>query len=193
MQFAGIKLTTFYLVRHAHARWSQDENRPLSAMGIKDAVHVGNKLCKHPITLIYSSPAKRARQTISPLAELLGIPIQIEPDLQERKLGSGVFDDFFKAVEVTWQDPSFAHLGGESSVNAQKRGIAMVQQLLERHPTEHIVLSTHGNLMALILQAFDPSVDFMFWKSLSMPDIFQLTTNQTGHGFTRRLWQGAAK
>ena len=44
--------------------------------------------------------------------------------------------------------------------------------LLERHPTEHIVLSTHGNLLALILQTFDPSVDFVFWKSLTMPDIY---------------------
>jgi len=54
-----------------------------------------------------------------------------------------------------------------------------VKRLLKRHPTENIVLSTHGNLIALILQAFDSSIDFMFWKSLSMPDIYQLDISQS--------------
>lgn len=184
-------MSTIYLVRHAHSEWTPDENRPLSAKGIKDAVRVGNQLCKYPINIIYSSPANRACQTISPLAEQLGLPIQIEPDLRERELGSAVFDDFFKAVEVTWQDPSFAHPGGESSVNAQKRGIAVVKRLLKRHPIENIVLSTHGNLMTLILQAFDSSIDFRFWKSLSMPDVYKLSISQSGKGLAQRLWQEA--
>jgi 2,3-bisphosphoglycerate-dependent phosphoglycerate mutase len=114
----------------------------------------------------------------------------MEPDLHERRLGNGVFEDFFKAVEMTWLNPSFAHPGGESSATAQKRGIAVVRRLLERHPAEHVVLSTHGNLMALILQAFDPSVDFMFWKSLSMPDVYKLNISKSGKAFIQRLWQG---
>jgi 2,3-bisphosphoglycerate-dependent phosphoglycerate mutase len=74
---------------------------------------------------------------------------------------------------------------------AQKRGIAVVQRLLEKHPVQHIVLSTHGNLMALILQIFDPSVDFIFWKSLTMPDVYKLKISQSGKGLMQRLWQEA--
>lgn len=113
----------------------------------------------------------------------------MEPDLQERRLGDGVFEDFFKAVETTWQNPSFAHLGGESSTTAQARGMAVMQRLLEKHLREDIVLSTHGNLMALILQAFDSSIDFVFWKSLTMPDIYKLNISQSGKGLVQRLWQ----
>jgi 2,3-bisphosphoglycerate-dependent phosphoglycerate mutase len=182
-------MSTLYLVRHAHAEWTPDENRPLSAHGLGDANLVAEILYKHPIDAIYSSLAQRARQTITPLAEQLDLPIHIEPDLQERKLGDEVFKDFFKAVEITWRNPSFAHPAGESSITAQQRGIAVVERLLERHPTEHIVLSTHGNLMALILQVFDPSVDFMFWKSLSMPDIYKLNIEQSGMGLFQRLWR----
>jgi 2,3-bisphosphoglycerate-dependent phosphoglycerate mutase len=115
----------------------------------------------------------------------------MEPDLQERRLGDGVFEDFFNAVEITWQNPSFAHPGGESSITAQQRGVAVVQRLVERHPAEHVVLSTHGNLMALILQIFDPSVDFMFWKSLTLPDIYRLKISRSGKGVMQRLWQEA--
>jgi len=183
-------MPTLYLVRHAHADWTPDENRPLSAQGRKDAARVADILGDYPIRAIYSSPARRARQTISPLTERLGLSINLEPDLQERKLGNDVFADFFKAVEVTWQDPSFAHPGGESSAAAQKRGITVVQRLLKRHPSEHIAISMHGNLMALILQGFDPSVDFVFWKSLSMPDVYKLNISQSGKAFIQRLWQG---
>ena len=55
--------------------------------------------------------------------------------------------------------------------------------------TEHIVLSTHGNLMALILQVFDPSLDFAFWKSLTMPDLYTLNFSQAGEAAIDRLWQ----
>jgi 2,3-bisphosphoglycerate-dependent phosphoglycerate mutase len=97
------------------------------------------------------------------------------------------YNDFFKAVEVTWRNPSFAHPGGESSFMALKRGIAVVHRVLEKHPGQQIVLSTHGNLMALILQSFDPSVYFIFWKSLTMPDVYKLNISQSGKGLMQRL------
>jgi 2,3-bisphosphoglycerate-dependent phosphoglycerate mutase len=184
-------MSTLYLVRHAHAEWTPDENRPLSARGREDANRVAYKLSEYPISAIFSSPARRACQTITPLAEVLGLSINIEPDLRELKLGDGVFEDFFKAVEVTWQNTSFAHPGGESSVMAQKRGIAVIKRLLELHPAQAIVLSTHGNLMAMVLQIFYPSVDFMFWKSLTMPDVYRLNISQSGEGLIQRLWQEA--
>jgi len=167
-------LTTFYLVRHAHADWTLDENRPLSAQGFEDAQRVADVLQEYPICAIYSSPERRAYQTISPLADQMGIQIEIETGLQERKLGVDAFEDFLGAVKVTWQDPSFAHPGGESSDVAQMRGLAVVKRLQVKQPNEAVVLSTHGNLMALILQAFNPKIDFLFWKSLSMPDIYRL-------------------
>ena len=182
-------MSTFYLVRHAHTDWTPDENRSLSAQGSEDANRVANTLSEYPISAIYSSPERRAYQTISPLTRRLHLSIHMELDLQERRLGDGVFEDFFKAVEETWRNPTFAHPGGESNVIAQKRGIAVVQQLLVKHPAQHIVISTHGNLMALVLQIFDPSVDFMFWKSLTLPDIYKLNISQSGKGLMQRLWQ----
>jgi 2,3-bisphosphoglycerate-dependent phosphoglycerate mutase len=183
-------MTTFLLVRHAHADWTPDENRPLSAQGSKDAIRVADTLREYPVEMIYSSPVIRAHQTITPLAEQLGLQIHIEPDLRERKLSEKVFEVFFGAVEATWQNPSFAHPGGETSDDAQKRGIAVVERLQVKSPNEAIVLSTHGNLMALLLQGFDPTIDFVFWRSLTMPDVYKLTISQSGKVKIQRLWQG---
>ena len=93
-------MTTFYLVRHAHADWTPDENRPLSAQGSRDAIRVADILSDFHVDTIYSSPATRAHQTIAPFAKRIGLQILIEPDLRERKLGEESFEDFFGAVEA---------------------------------------------------------------------------------------------
>ncbi len=182
-------MSIFYLVRHARAGWTPDENRPLSAKGHADAERVADALQQLPITVIYSSPARRAYQTITPLAARLDLPIHTLPDLRERQLCGGAVKDFFKAVEATWTDSSFTHPGGESNTAAQRRGVAAVRRLQEQHPTEHLVLATHGNLLALLLQHFDPSINYAFWKSLTMPDVYRLGVSADGEAAIRRLWQ----
>ena len=175
-------MSTFYLVRHAHAEWTPDENRPLSGRGRADAEQVADVLGGVPITAVYASPARRARETIAPLAVRLGLPIQIVPDLRERALCHG-------AVKATWSNPSFAHPGGESNAVAQRRGVAVVHRLQERHPDKHVVLATHGNLLALVLQRFDARVDFAFWRSLTMPDVYALRVSVDSEVSVHRLWE----
>lgn len=181
-------MAIIYLIRHAHTFWTPDEDRPLSAQGSRDAIRVADALEGYPVDIIYTSPATRARQTISPFAERFGLKLQIEPDLRERKLGDEKFEDFFGAVEITWRNPFFAHPGGETSAEAQKRGLAIVKRLQAKNPGKAIVLSTHGNLMALVLQGFDPLVDFDFWKSMTMPDIYLLKTGSEKPAI-QRMWQ----
>jgi 2,3-bisphosphoglycerate-dependent phosphoglycerate mutase len=181
-------MNTFYLVRHAEAIWSEDENRPLSCQGHKDSERVADILVKQPIALIYSSPYQRARETIAPLAKRLNLEIQIEPNLRERCLSSENVEDFFPAVEQTWVDPTFAHPGGESNAAVQKRGIAVLARLHEETSSKQIVLSTHGNFLAVLLQYFVPSIDFNFWKSLTFPDIYQLSFLPNGETIILRLW-----
>jgi 2,3-bisphosphoglycerate-dependent phosphoglycerate mutase len=176
-----------YLVRHAHAEWSPDEDRPLSPRGQADAQAVADLLARHAIDAIYASPAARARQTIEPLAARLDLPIQTERDLRERELGDAPVADFQAAVRATWDDPAFHHPGGESNLAAQQRGVAVVERLAARHPHAPVVVATHGNLLALILQQYDAVAGFAFWQALSMPDIYRLETSASGANWSR-VW-----
>lgn len=182
-------MSTFFLVRHAHASWTPDEGRPLSSLGQEDARCVADILQRYSIHAIYSSPSRRARQTVAPLAARLNLPIQLEPDLRERQLGSLDHMEFIQAVEATWRDPSFAYPEGETNAAAQQRGLAVIHKLQAQHPADHAVLATHGNLMALVLQAIQPSVGFAFWQSLTMPDIYAFGINRNGKSNLNRLWQ----
>ena len=183
-------MNTFYLVRHAEGNLTLDENRPLSERGHLDAKQAAEILLKYPISVIYSSPYLRARQTIAPLSSRLEIDVQSEPDLCERKLNDGQAVDFLKAVEATWEDFSFAHPGGESNSAAQQRGVGVLSRVDQRHQEDHIVISTHGNLLALTLNHFEPSIDFNFWKSMTFPDIYKLNINADGQPVIHRLWDG---
>jgi len=67
-------------------------------------------------------------------------------------------------------------------------GVRVIHQLSVCHPGDHLVLSTHGNLMGLILQYFDERINVDFWKALSMPDIYSFSPENNEINLVR-LWQ----
>lgn len=182
-------MTTFYFVRHAHANWIPDENRPLSESGHKNAEWVADLMQSLPLQYIYSSPYRRAAQTVEPLANRLGLPILTLDDLRERDLAGEAVDDFEAAIKAVWHDPTFAHPDGESNQVAKQRGAQVMDYLYQKHPHDHVALASHGNLLALTLQHFDATIGYDFWQTMSMPDIYQATIVDNEMTGLQRLWE----
>lgn len=180
--------TSLTFIRHAHAPWSPDENRALSARGQRDALRLAQTLAADRVTFIASSPYLRAIQTVLPLAERLFLPVQLECRFRERLLGAWDASSFREAVRRTWLDDDFAFPGGESNQLAQKRGLAALHDLLSAHPGGSIVVSTHGNLLCLLLKSYNPSVGYDFWSALTMPDIYRLELQDDSLLSCARLW-----
>src|SRR5215207_3796452 len=103
-----------YLIRHAHSAYSPDEMRELSPSGHAAAKHVAELLEGRAVSRIVSSPYTRAIQTVQPLADRLGVAVEIEPDLRERLLCTEVLADFHGPLERVWRDFDFCYPGGES-------------------------------------------------------------------------------
>lgn len=79
---------TLLLVRHAdagdRAAWTGDDlARPLSASGRAQSQALAELLGDRPVPVILSGPAKRCVDTVAPLAELLEVPVEVEPALTE--------------------------------------------------------------------------------------------------------------
>ncbi|HKH74970.1 MAG TPA: histidine phosphatase family protein [Vicinamibacterales bacterium] len=180
--------TTIYLVRHAHAEWREDEGRPLSTDGINAAKMVAARLSARPIAAIYTSPSRRSVETVGPLAHSLGLRPEVVPDLRERELPAVPLEEFETLVREAWSSPDQPPRGGESNVRAQIRGLAVVRTVAERHVGSHVVLATHGNLLALVLNALDPKFAYEFWRRLSFPDIYQLTFADAELRRVERVW-----
>lgn len=168
--------TYIYLVRHAQSAYSPDEmGRGLTEKGLADAKMVTEILMYDEIDIVFSSPYRRAVQTVEGIAKQIGVSIHTEEKFKERILGSKSVTNFEEAINKLWSDIYFSFEGGESNVIAQKRGIAALQEILNSYKGKKIVVGTHGNIMTLIMNYFDEQYNFEFWKQLTMPDIYKLT------------------
>src|SRR5262245_17436341 len=80
---------TVYLVRHAVAlsrkAWKGDDDdlRPLTPKGQRQAVGLADLLRDAPVRRVESSPAVRCVDTVQPLAEKLGLPVETSDLLRE--------------------------------------------------------------------------------------------------------------
>jgi 2,3-bisphosphoglycerate-dependent phosphoglycerate mutase len=95
--------------------------------------------------------------------------------LREREVPAVPLRQFEQMIKQAWQSPGISPLGGESNVHAQTRGVDVLHKIVARHPRQHILVSTHGNLLALILNGLDRAYGYEFWRRLSFPDVYRLT------------------
>lgn len=183
------------LVRHAEpvalgTPYVSDDDRPLTDAGRAAAADLAAELDGYELTAIYSSPYARALETIIVLAERRNLRVQVLDDLRERRLSVERLQDWRVSLEAAWTDAELALPGGESGRDAQRRAIGILDLLRARHPDGgRVVIGSHGNLISLMLQAFDPAVDFAFHMAMPMPALYRLTHDglrwriMGGHGF----------
>jgi 2,3-bisphosphoglycerate-dependent phosphoglycerate mutase len=167
------------LIRHAESvapgiSGFDEYTRPLTAKGMRDAQQLCDTLASARIDAVYSSPYLRARQTIEPIAHARGLTIVTVEDLRERLLSPVDLPEWRAHLKRSWEDFDYAPPGGETSREAQARVVRVLDTLATRHASGTVILASHGNLIALALNAFKPSVDYAFWESISMPAVFTL-------------------
>jgi broad specificity phosphatase PhoE len=79
---------TVLLVRHAVAkarhRWEDDDDlRPLTTRGREQAQRLVQQVGAYPMARVLSSPSVRCIETVAPLAEALGVGVDVETVLAE--------------------------------------------------------------------------------------------------------------
>ncbi len=82
-------MTHIFFVRHAQPdeSWKDDRTRPLTETGLADRKRVTELLAKMHIDCFYSSPYKRAMDTISECAGILNKEIYLDERFRERQPG----------------------------------------------------------------------------------------------------------
>jgi 2,3-bisphosphoglycerate-dependent phosphoglycerate mutase len=178
-------IRNIYLVRHCKAV-GQEPEAQLTNQGREDSYRLVDTLIDKEIDMIYSSPFKRAMETIKPFALKTGQEIIIDDRLKERVLSSVEFDDWMEKLEATYEDLELRFDGGETSNEATSRGIQFLNEVLEG-PGDNVVVVSHGALISLLIRHYIKQFGFNEWKHMTNPDIFHMKVMNEGIEINRML------
>lgn len=139
-------MTTLLLVRHGETDWNADgrlqgqTDRPLSEFGRRQARQLAEELAGEELDAIYASDLARARETAQIVAEGLGLPVALDPDLREKDWGNW--------EGLTGVERDRVEFVGESTAAHQERTLRALRRIAEQHPDGgRILVVTHGGSM----------------------------------------------
>ena len=169
-------------VRHGKASMSgQDHERELDEDGIIQANSLTKKLIELGLknTVVYSSPFKRAVQTIEPfLGENKSAKAIIVSELEEINMPKDEKLTKHQVIEKMWEDEFFKIGNGMSHSDHFHKIKPFLENIFMKFKNEDkdIIVITHGVLIGIILKFFFKiNFEYNDWKKMTMPDIYMLT------------------
>lgn len=176
-------MNKIYFVRHAKPDFSvhDDLTRPLTDKGIIDSKNICEFLKEKSINKIYSSPYKRAIDTIKELAQNLNIKIEVVDDFRERKISNIWIEDFNKFSKSQWENFEYKLNDGESLNEVQSRNIKALHKILNENSNQNIVIGTHGTALSTIINYYDKTFDYLSFTKIKdiMPFIICMEFEKT--------------
>ncbi|EUJ41919.1 histidine phosphatase family protein [Brochothrix campestris] len=165
-------------VRHAQKErqsYVKDKELPLTAAGLASSLALVRQLEGYQFDRAFSSPFKRAKDTIAPLVVANDLALTECEDLQERRVKAEGVIKPADYVARQWADFDYKLTGGESLAEVQARLIAKINAFALAYPQQTLLIGTHGTALATILNYYDASfglADYLQLKPL-MPYVLE--------------------
>ena len=172
-------MTNIYFIRHAEPNYNNhdDLTRELSPKGMIDRELVTGFLADKQVDIVFSSPYKRAVDTVAQFPSLRNLPFSTIYDFRERKVDSCWIDDFDAFTRKQWADFDYKLTDGETLAEVQIRNIAALQEVVEQHKGKTVVVGSHGTALSTTINYFVPLFgieEFIRIKSI-MPWIVRMS------------------
>ncbi|MBN3848030.1 MULTISPECIES: histidine phosphatase family protein [Burkholderiaceae] len=158
--------TQILFIRHGETDWNRIKriqghiDIPLATTGFAQAQRLARRIAQEAqqgarLDAIYASDLQRAQQTAQPIAEALGLPLQLREGLRERSYGAFQGHDSdeialrFPDEYAQWQtrDPGFTPPEGESQRVFYHRVVHAIEPLVAAHPGGRIACVAHGGVL----------------------------------------------
>jgi len=148
-------MTKVYFVRHAQPdfNWKNDFSRPLTNEGIADSCQVRDVLALIHLDFAISSPYLRSMKTVEECAVMHGLTVYTDERFRERE--KGCEGNNMEMFQRRWADHDYHEDGGESLRSVQERNIAALNDVLDNHRDESVLIGTHGTALSTILNYYD--------------------------------------
>ena len=144
------------LIRHGlplRSEPGQGADPELSEQGVEQANRLPDALARFPISRLVSSPQRRALQTGQPVADALGLTIEVDERLAEYDYGSTHYTPIEEASEEDIARLLSGHLPGDvDEDDFQERALAGIADIVatSRHDETVAVFSHGGVINALV-------------------------------------------
>jgi broad specificity phosphatase PhoE len=152
------------LVRHAESEWNRHFSRtridpgipdpPLTRTGRRQAVQLAQQLAEAEVRRLVASPYRRALETATIVAEVLSVPIVVEPLVRERCVFSCDEGSPPAHLAAHWPHLDFAHLQerwwgvpAESEVSLAERCAAFRAKTDTLPDRRHVAVITHWGVI----------------------------------------------
>jgi probable phosphoglycerate mutase len=172
---------------------------PLNDIGLKQAQAVGRALKDERFDAVYSSDLVRARQTADPIASLLSMKLQLDPDLRERHYG--IFERLtYAEVKTRYpedyarfeaRDPEYAFRSGESLRDFSARSIAAITRIAEQNRDRSVLVFTHGGVLDKLYR-FITGLPLSAPREFGIPNAGLNRVEVTPAGWRIRAWADVA-
>ena len=174
----SIPRTTLILVRHGECSANIEErfrgrcDFELNELGRQQAEQIVPALQKLKPTALYSSPLRRAVQSLEPASRALGLEIHIEDDLTNISFGAW---EGRKKADIACEQPELWYVwkhrpeelsfpGMESLDEVGRRSRTVLDRLARTHAGETIVLCTHRTVLKPLVSYCLNMTPPWFWK-----------------------------
>ena len=171
-------MTRIILVRHGETTWNNSgryqgqTDIPLSDAGVRQAELLAANFTYGKPTAVYASDLIRARKTAEILAAEFNLIVQTEPALRE--INFGTWEGLsYEEIGARWPDEiakffrapdTMVIPQGETVALLQKRTVAVLKRIIERHADDEVAVVAHGAVLrALLCHALNIPLRY-FWS-----------------------------
>ena len=192
----GTPRTTIILVRHGECSANIEErfrgrcDFELNELGLQQAEQIAPALQKLNPTALYSSPLRRAVQSLEPTSQAMGLDINIEEDLTNISFGAW---EGRKKSDIAREQPELWDLwkrnpeelsfpGMESVDEVGRRSRAVLDRLVQARAGETIAVCTHRTVLKPLVSYCLDMARPWFWKfHFDTASISILTHDERGY------------
>ena len=179
--------TTLHLIRHGHAVPDPDaaldhaddyDEMGLSSKGAAQAAALARRLrATVPLSAVYASPTRRARETAEAIAHAFGLGITYDERIREIALGTETYghvpaaeranamrDRLRELAKVALRDGSWASIPGAEAPDAVRaRVTAAMAAIVALHPDAHVAVVSHaGSIEAYLADVLGIARPFFY-------------------------------
>jgi broad specificity phosphatase PhoE len=131
----------------------------LSERGWEQARGVGRRLEGEGLEVIVASHYRRAQETATAIAEVLGLPVETDPDLHEIRQSDAYYaaaPDYGDTGSIFWMptsEPGFAEPGAETFADVVGRVHRVQERMAARAGSERVLCVSHWGFLHFFLGA----------------------------------------